>query len=69
MLDLLMITAFDRGAEWAMGRHETLLSAKKEYKKGGEKAWIAGGCVPLVHVSPISARTDGSRTGISTRGG
>lgn len=27
--------------------------------KDGVRAWISGGCVPLVQVSPISARTDG----------
>lgn len=35
------------------------LSARKEDMKEGLRAWISGGCVPLVQVSPISARTDG----------
>lgn len=51
------------------GQTRDTVVCKKEDMKGGEKVWIAGGCVPLVHVSPISERTDGSRTGISTRVG
>lgn len=46
------------------GQTRDAVVCKEEDMKEGGRAWIAGGCVPLVHVSPISARTDGSRTGV-----
>lgn len=66
ILDLLMIIATGRMGEWVVGQtRDTLVCLKvKEDMKDGERAWVSGGCVPLVHASPISARTDGLITGV-----
>ena len=72
MLDPLVITCYF--SEWASGgwsdtrhaRHECvceLLCKTRTWRKE-VRAWISGGCVPLVQVSPFSARTDGSRAGV-----
>lgn len=75
MLDPLMITRYPSSGRVGDGptRNTVCQSVcsekKKEDMRKEQKAWIAGGCVPLVQVSPFSAGTDGPRTGVEGYGG
>lgn len=72
ILDLVMIIATDQvGERVGNGQTRDIVvcteKKKRTWRRIGdwrERAWISGGCVPLVHVSPISARTDGVGTGV-----
>lgn len=68
MLDPLMITWYSAsgrvGDDPTRDTQYTVCLQRKEDMEEGVRAWISGGCVPLVQVSPFSARTDGSRTGV-----